>query len=243
MPPLALIGDVAQVFKRQIVMADQINLKAEKRESVGSAAVGRLRRAGFIPGVVYGASQDNYAVQVEAKAFEDILRHSASEQILVNLQIEGAKESDKLALIQAVQHHSISGKILHVDFNAVNEANEIHARVPVELTGDAVGIKHGGILDTLLHDIEVHCLPKDLPSVLSFDVSGLDIGDSLSIGSAPFPDGVSASLDDSVLIAIVNETRAALSETSDDGATDGGSDAAEAESQGEAAGGDGDSEG
>ena len=64
MPPLALIGDVAQVFKRQIVMADQINLKAEKRESVGSAAVGRLRRAGFIPGVVYGASQDNYAVQV-----------------------------------------------------------------------------------------------------------------------------------------------------------------------------------
>ena len=134
-------------------------------------------------------------------------------------------------------------QILHVDFNAVNEANEIHARVPVELTGDAVGIKNGGILDTLLHDIEVHCLPKDLPSVLSFDVSDLGIGDSLSIGSAPFPDGVSASLDDSVLIAIVNETRAALSETSDDGATDGGSDAAEAESQGEAAGGDGDSEG
>ncbi len=224
-------------------MADQINLKAEKRESVGSAAVGRLRRAGFIPGVVYGASQDNYAVQIEAKAIEDILRHSASVQILVNLQIEGAKESDKLALIQAVQHHSISGKILHVDFNAVSEDNEIHARVPVELTGEAIGIKQGGILDTLLHDIEVHCLPKDLPSVLSFDVSDLDIGDSLSIGSAPFPEGVGASLDDSVLIAIVNETRAALSETADDATPEDGGEAAEGEAEDAAEGGESDSDG
>lgn len=197
-------------------MADQINLKAEKREVVGSAAVGRLRRAGLIPGVVYGASQDNYAVQIESKAFEKILRHSASEQILVNLQIEGAKEPDKLTLIQAVQHNSISGKILHVDFNAVSEENEIHARVPVELTGEAIGIKQGGILDTLLHNIEVHCLPRDLPSILSFDVSALDIGDSLSIGGVEFPEGVSTPLDDSVLIAIVNETRAALSETTDE---------------------------
>jgi large subunit ribosomal protein L25 len=224
-------------------MADQINLKAEKRESLGSASVGRLRRSGLIPGVVYGASQDNYAVQIEAKAFEDILRHSASEQILVNLQIEGAKESDKLALIQAVQHHAISGKILHVDFNAVSEDNEIHARVPVDLTGEAIGIKQGGILDTLLHDIEVHCLPKDLPSVLSFDVSDLDIGDSLSIGSASFPEGVGASLDDSVLIAIVNETRAALSETADDGTPEDGSEAAEGAEQDAAEGGESDSEG
>ena len=213
-------------------MADQINLKAEKRDAIGSAAVGRLRRAGLIPGVVYGASQDNYAVQINSKAFEDILRHSASEQILVNLQIEGAKESDKLTLIQSVQHNSISGKILHVDFNAVSEENEIHARVPVELTGEAIGIKQGGILDTLLHDIEVHCLPRDLPSILSFDVSALDIGDSLSIGGVEFPAGVSTSLDDSVLIAIVNETRAALSEeTADEEAdeTEGGEDGEDGE--------------
>lgn len=193
-------------------MADQINLKAEKREAIGSAAVGRLRRGGQIPAVVYGASQDNYAVQVSSKTIKDLLRHSASEQILVNLQIEGAKEANKLALIQDIQHHALNGEILHIDFNAVNENKEIHARVPVELTGEAVGIKHGGILDTLLHDIEVHCLPKHLPEVLQFDVSGLDIGDSLNIGSSAFPEGVSATLEDHVLIAIVNETRAAASE-------------------------------
>ena len=231
MRPFALIGNLAQVWNRQLVMADQINLKAEKREAVGSAAVGRLRRAGFIPGVVYGAAQDNYAVQIESKAFEDILRHSASEQILVNLQIEGAKEANKLALIQAVQHNSISGKILHVDFNAVNEENEIHARVPVELTGEAIGIKQGGILDTLLHDIEVHCLPRDLPSILSFDVSALDIGDSLSIGGVEFPEDVSTSLDDSVLIAIVNETRAALSEDEGDEGDDAESEDEDAEAE------------
>ena len=186
-------------------MADQVNLKAEKRDDMGSAAVGRLRRGGKIPGVVYGSTQDSYAVQIEANTIKEILRNSASQQILVNLQIEGAKEADKLALIQDIQQHSISGEILHIDFNAVKEDSEIHARVPIELTGEPVGIKQGGILDTLLHDIEVHCLPKDLPATLQFDVSGLDIGDSLSIASAEFPEGVSASLEGEVLIAIVNE--------------------------------------
>ena len=130
----------------------------------------------------------------------------------MNLQIEGAKEANKLALIQDIQHHKISGDILHVDFNAVQEDSEIHARVPIELTGDPIGIKQGGVLDTLLHDMEVHCLPKDLPETLQFDVTDLGIGDSLSIGSAAFPEGVSASLEDDVLIAIVNETRASKSE-------------------------------
>ena len=171
-------------------MSDQVNLKAEKRDDMGSAAVGRLRRGGMIPGVVYGSSQDSYAVQINANTIKDILRKSASEQILVNLQIEGAKESNKLTLIQDIQHHSISGDILHIDFNAVKEDSEIHARVPIELTGDPVGFKQGGILDTLLHDIEVHCLPKDLPDILRFDVSELDIGDSLSIAEVEFPEGV-----------------------------------------------------
>lgn len=202
-------------------MSDQVNLKAEKRDDMGSAAVGRLRRGGKIPGVVYGSTQESYAVQIDTSTIKNLLRNSASQQILVNLQIEGAKEANKLALIQDVQQHAISGDILHIDFNAVKEDSEIHARVPIELTGDPVGIKQGGILDTLLHDIEVHCLPKDLPAVLKFDVSELDIGDSLSIASAEFPEGVSAALDGEVLIAIVNETRAALSEGEDEGGEEG----------------------
>lgn len=197
-------------------MADQINLPAERRESTGSSSVGRLRRDGKIPGVVYGASQDNYAIQLSDKAFRDILRHSASEQILVNLQIEGAKEANKLALIQDVQHHPLNGQILHIDFNAVNEDQEITARVPVELTGEVAGVKHGGILDTLQHEIEVQCLPKNLPSIIPIDASELEIGDSLSIADVTFPDGVTPVLDSSTLVAIVNESRAAASEGLED---------------------------
>lgn len=212
-------------------MAQQNNLKATKRDLTGSANAGRLRRAGSVPGVVYGASQDNYSVQVESKEFKNLLRHSASEQILVNLQIEGAKESDKLALIKEVQHNALSGEILHIDFNAVNEDEELTARVPVELTGEPVGIKAGGILDTLLHEIEVSCLPKHLPEILQFDVSELDIADSLSIGTAAFPEGVTPSLDDQVLIAIVNETRAALAEA--DGTAEGEEGEGEGDEDGE----------
>ena len=137
-------------------MSDQVNLKAEKRDDMGSAAVGRLRRGGKIPGVVYGSTQESYAVQIDTSTIKNLLRNSASQQILVNLQIEGAKETNKLALIQDVQQHAISGDILHIDFNAVKEDSEIHARVPIELIGDPVGIKQGGILDTLLHLSLIH---------------------------------------------------------------------------------------
>ena len=197
-------------------MADKINLPAERRESIGSASVGRLRRGGKIPGVVYGASQENYAIQLSNKAFRDILRNSASEQILVNLQIEGAKEKNKLALIQDVQHHPLSGQILHIDFNAVDENQDLNARVPVELTGEVAGVKHGGILDTLMHEIEVQCLPKNLPEILKIEVSALEIGDSLSIGDVTFPEGVSPVPDSSTLVVIVNESRAAASEGLED---------------------------
>lgn len=183
---------------------------------MGTTSVGRLRRDGKIPGVVYGASQDNYAIQLSDKAFRDILRHSASEQILVNLQIEGAKEANKLALIQDVQHHPLNGQILHIDFNAVNEDQEITARVPVELLGEVAGVKHGGILDTLQHEIEVQCLPKNLPAIIQIDASALEIGDSLNIGDVSFPEGVSPVLDSSTLVAIVNESRAAASEGLED---------------------------
>ena len=213
-------------------MADQTNLKAEKRDLIGSANSGRLRRAGKIPGVVYGADQDNYSVQVDSKEFGNLLRHSASEQILVNLQIEGAKEANKLALIQAVQHHPIRNEVLHVDFNAVHEDRELTARVPVELTGEAKGIKEGGILDTLLHDMEVSCLPKHLPEVLQFDVSHLGIAEGLHIGEATFPEGVTPTLDEKVLIAIVNETRAAKSEGDDSEGEAAEGEAAEGEGEG-----------
>jgi large subunit ribosomal protein L25 len=188
-------------------MSKHLTLEAQKRTTSGTAAAKRSRRDGFIPGVVYGAQQDEYPIQVDAKKFGNLLRHSASENFLVDLQIEGAKEASKLALIQAIQHHPINGQILHVDFNAVSEDTEIHAYVPLELVGDAPGIKAGGILDQQHHELEVHCLPSNLPESLTVDVSKLGMGDTLHVSDIAFGEGVTPTLDAQVIVIIISEPR------------------------------------
>ena len=188
-------------------MSKHIILEAQKRTTSGTAAARRSRREGAIPAVVYGAAQDEYPVQVDAKKFGDILRNSESENILVDLQIEGAKEASKLALIQDVQHHPLNGQVLHIDFNAVSEDTEIHANVPLHLAGDAPGVKAGGVLEQQHHELEVHCLPRDLPTSLSADIGNLEMGDSLHVSDVDFPEGVSATLDGDVIVVLISEPR------------------------------------
>jgi len=203
-------------------MSKQVTLEAQKRTTSGTANAKRTRRSGFVPGVVYGAQQDEYPVQVSAKAFGDLLRKSASENFLVNLQIEGAKEASKLALVQAVQHHPLNGQILHVDFNAVNEDTEIHANVPLELTGDAPGVKAGGIVDQQHHELEVHCLPGNLPESLTIDIGTLEMGDTLHVGEIQYPEGVTPTLEGDVIVVLIAEPRIAASTEDDAAATDEG---------------------
>ncbi|MFT4547034.1 MAG: large subunit ribosomal protein L25 [Verrucomicrobiales bacterium] len=197
-------------------MSKHITLEAQKRTTSGTAAARRMRREGIIPAVIYGAAQDEYPVQVNAKKFGELLRSSASENFLVDLQIEGAKESSKLALIQDVQHHPLSGIILHIDFNAVNENQEIHASVPLELTGDAPGVKAGGIVDQQHYELEVHCLPTNLPESLTVDIGELEMGASLHVGDIKFPEGVSATLGDDVIVVLVAEPRVSAADTAAD---------------------------
>ncbi|MGI9239356.1 MAG: 50S ribosomal protein L25, partial [Verrucomicrobiales bacterium] len=170
-------------------MSKHVTLNAQKRTTSGTAAARRSRREGLIPGVIYGAQQDEYPIQVDAKNFGEILRASASENFLVDLKIEGAKEAQKLALVQDVQHHPINNQILHIDFNAVREDTEIHAYVPIHLTGDAPGVKAGGVIEQQHHEIEVHCLPTNLPESLEINIGELEMGDTLHISDLQFPEG------------------------------------------------------
>lgn len=188
-------------------MSKQVTLEAQKRTATGTSAAKRTRRDGQVPGVVYGAQQDEYPIQVSAKEFGDLLRHSASENFLVNLQIEGAKEASKLALVQAVQHHPINNQILHIDFNAVREDTEIHANIPLHLTGDSPGVKSGGVLEQQHHELEIHCLPANLPEEVSVDIGELEMGDSLHVSDIVFPEGVSPTLEGDVIVVLVSEPR------------------------------------
>jgi len=185
-------------------MANIIDVSATLRTAVGTGAVNRLRKAGSIPAVVYGKGRDNQNIQVDTKTFTKVIFGSASDNILVNLQIDGAKQ---LALVQEVQHDHLKGGITHVDFHAIKEDEEIHAAIPVVLFGEAAGAKFGGMLELLLHSVEVRCLPKDLPEKITVDISHLNVGEGVHISDLKLPEGVRAKLDGHVIVAHVEKPK------------------------------------
>ncbi len=196
-------------FLPEPIMAQKFQLQTEMRESTGTGVAKKLRRQGIVPGVIYGGGQRTYPVQVKEKEITDLLHGAASENVLVDLVVQGAKEEKKLVLIQDVQHNVLSGAVTHVDFQAVKEDEEIRALLPIHLHGEAAGVKMGGLLEHQVHDVEVTCLPKDLPETLDFDVEHLEMGQALHIGDVTFPDGVKPTVGEQVVIALVTESRAA----------------------------------
>jgi large subunit ribosomal protein L25 len=183
-------------------MAKISPLNAHTRKRSGTGALHSLRREGLIPGVVYGKDQESRNLRLNAKEVENILHHSVSEHILINLTIEDTNET-KLALIQDVQHNPLTGAILHVDIHAIREDEKIHSSVPVELTGECVGAKAGGLVEHLVHNITVACLPKDLPEKIEADITALEIGGALHVNEVKLPAGVTTALGGSVVVALV----------------------------------------
>jgi large subunit ribosomal protein L25 len=175
-------------------MAKQIKLAAQARTGLGRSAVTKLKAQGIIPGVVYGAKQQAEHIQLNAREIDNVLAHATGEHFLVELEVGGA--GNRLALVQEVQHHPVTRKVLHVDFHAVAADELLHAAIIVEAVGEAAGVKTGGgILDMQIHELEVECLPKDLPDVIRLDVSALNIGDAIHVRDVQLPAGVKATAD------------------------------------------------
>lgn len=180
-------------------MANIIDVIATPRTAT-SGALNKLRKSGQTPAVIYGKGFENQSVQVDTRTFTKIIDNSASDNILVNLQIGGKSQ---LALVQEVQHNHLKGGIIHVDFHAVKEDEEIHAKVVVIAKGEPAGLKFGGNFELVHHEIEVLCLPKDLPETITIDVSALNIGDSMHIREINFPAGVRPSHHGDEVLAVV----------------------------------------
>lgn len=191
-------------------MAKKITLKAAPRLRSGSGKLKQMRREGWLPSVVYGRGVENENLKVDAKTFSELMAHSASDSILINLDVEG--EGVRSVFLKTIQHDPLTGKALHVDFLAVNDKTEITANIPVHLNGEAKGVKAGGILEQYAHTIEVVCLPKDLPDVIEKDITHLNEGDSLHIGELALPDGVKATHADDVVVAHIGTPAALVSE-------------------------------
>jgi len=169
-----------------------------------------MRREGSIPSIVYGGGLENLNIKVSAKAFNDLRAHSASDNVLVDLEIDGGRR--QLACLKDVQEDSLTGQVLHADFLAISESTEITAQLPLELTGEPEGVKVGGQLEQLVHDIEIKCLPKDLPETIEAGIEHLEIGDALHVGDLAWPEGVKSTLRDDVVVALVARARLAAEE-------------------------------
>lgn len=191
-------------------MAKKTSLKAAPRARTGSGRLNQMRREGWVPSVIYGRGTDNINLKVDAKTFADVLAHSSSENILVNLEIEG--HGTRLAFLQAIQHDSLSGVTLHADFREIDENTPIVAHIPTHLNGECVGVKAGGLVEQYVHAIEISCLPNDLPETIEVDISSLEIGASLHIGDITLPAGVRATHAAEVVVAHIGKPAAAISE-------------------------------
>lgn len=187
-------------------MAKILDLQAETRTVSGTAAAKRMRKAGNIPAALYGRKVAAGNIQVHGKTFAKLLEGSASDNILVSLKIAGIAD-DQLALVQEVQHDYLRGGILHVDFHAIAHDEEIHASVPVVTVGEAPGQKHGGLIEAIHHELEVHCLPKDLPESIQIDVTGLELGKGIHVGEIAFPAGVTCRLAADVVVVMCEEPK------------------------------------
>jgi large subunit ribosomal protein L25 len=187
-------------------MAKQIKLAAQARPIVGRSAVRKLKQQGFVPAVVYGAKQAPEHLKLSAREIGNVLAHATGEHFLVELEITGeGATTNRLALVQEIQHHPIRGDVLHVDFHAVSADEKLHAAVPIETFGEPAGVKNfGGLLEVSLHSLDVECFPRDLPEVIRVDVSALGIGEALHVRDLPLPEGVAAHVDGELTVIRVS---------------------------------------
>jgi large subunit ribosomal protein L25 len=159
-----------------------VGLKAKVRGKVGKESAKRDRTEGLVPAVLYGEGEQPLALAVDNKELYSVLHTRARGNVIIDLAIEGSGRGECKAIIREIQRHPIHRGIIHVDFQHISMTKEIVVRVPIVVTGESVGVKsHGGILEFLLREIEVQCLPTAIPEQVTVDVSNLDIGDSLQV--------------------------------------------------------------
>jgi len=184
---------------------ENTKLIAKKRALEGSSNARRMRTAGSLPAVIYGAEKSPVSVEINTHEFEQILHHAASESMLIKVDVEG--EGTIQVLVKAVQHHPVTSDLLHVDLMRVTEGKPIAVDVQLELIGDAAGVKLGGTIDHVMHSIAVECLPKDLVEVIEVDVSDMQIGDVLHVADLGLGAEFKVLVDEDAIVASVSAPR------------------------------------
>lgn len=183
---------------------EKVILKAEVREGSGKRIAKDLRRKDIIPAVVYKGGKDAIKLQLSIREFETVLHTKAGENVIVTLKIAQADKNtkDKTVLIKEIQREPIKNRILHVDFNEISLTEALKVNVPLSAHGEPEGKKDGGTLEHVMWELQVECLPTNIPEKIEVDVSSLKIGDSIYVKNIVVPEGVKV-LNDPELIAMI----------------------------------------
>ncbi|MBZ0256664.1 50S ribosomal protein L25 [bacterium] len=162
----------------------RMELPVQIRERVGKGGARSARREGLLPAVIYGGSEESMAVAVDRHALEKSLQGAESENILVNLKF-GDSGNETLTLLRETQHEPLRGSLNHVDFLRISVDKPITLTVPIAPIGSAKGVKEGGVFELVQREVDIECLPLDIPDHIEVDVSGLAVGDSLHVSDIP----------------------------------------------------------
>jgi large subunit ribosomal protein L25 len=162
-------------------------LNVEMRQGNGKGVAGRLRGTGKIPAVIYGHTTPT-SITVDAREFRNAFKR-ITQNTIVELHLPGGVHE---VLVKDYQKDNLTGQILHVDFYEFEKGKALRTRVPIRLIGNPIGVKEGGILESLLHALEVECLPKDLPEEITLDINELALDRALHVRDLTLPEGVRA---------------------------------------------------
>jgi len=178
---------------------EKVALKAEIRKSSKKSSLKNLRKNGRVPGVFY-SKQDSFAIDVPENLINPLV--FTAQTNLITLQIDGQEEQD--CIIKDIQFDPVSDKVVHFDLIGLQKGEKMQIEVPVQYIGSPVGVKEGGVLQTVLHKIEVECFPKDLPQYLQVNVENLKMGDSIHASDLNFENLTILNLPDAVLVTVAH---------------------------------------
>jgi large subunit ribosomal protein L25 len=181
-------------------------LKAELRDPRGKGAARKLRATGRVPGILYGTGVEPTAIHVSGQDLLHLFHGAGGMNVLLDVEVDGKKH---LALPREVQRDHIHSRFVHIDLLAVSRTEKVRLSVEVREVGEAVGVKSGGVLEHHLREVEIECLPSNVPDGIEVDVSALEIGDMIHAGELTPPEGVTVLTDaDTAVISVI--TPAAL---------------------------------
>ena len=186
----------------------EITITVEAREGRGTGEAGRMRNQGRVPSVLYGGDKPPIAISVDEHAVGEILKGAAGENTIFLLKLKDT-DDERLAMIKELQVDRISGKFIHIDFIRITRGHKLTVKMPVELIGDCVGVRHGGRVDFVSREIELEILPREMFDKFVLDISDLEVGEHLKVAdlASQLPENAEFLDDENRVVCVVEIPR------------------------------------